>query len=137
METCKYLFLFVGLIAACGNVVVEDPETITTESTSIETTTTTTTNNVCIGEPYSEMPEVGFETWAKSDCTGDFASVGLSNGYPCVRWAPSGDTYCVDLNQPVDNIYFHNTNNDGNCEQWTEYQWPWYVWKFCGNKPAP
>lgn len=144
MVQCKYLLLLIGLTPACIDIVVGEKdggtETTSTDSTSSETTSSTSSslpgNNVCIGVPYSHPDGEGFETWVKSDCTGDFASVGLSNGFPCVQW-PSGDTYCVDFNQPVDKIYFHNPNNNGACEEWTESTWPWYTWVFCGNKPLP
>ena len=161
MDRCKYLLPFVGLLTACGGLFVVDDsnessttayidtistssvgETETSASSVVITfpTTETLTNptssdpadEVCVGEPYSEL-FLNIVAWVHPNCIGPVAGGKDSSGLPCIKWELSGEIYCVDLNQPVDKIYYINTNN-GNCEEWVTTNEPWYVWKYCGNQ---
>lgn len=130
--------LLVVYLSACNSIETidfsEESDNTTDQNTSSSDINTIQFDKVC-GGPYYEIIYPKLSTWANSDCLGDFAR-GALDQYPCAVWS-NGKMYCVDIDQPIDKIYYHNSNNNGKCEEWTLYPEQWYIWKYCGNKPLP
>jgi len=89
------------------------------------------TPDYCVGPPYSQLAGPNYWPWVESDCTGERARGALSQGLPCAQW-PDGEVFCVDVNSPVEHIYFHDPNQGEACVEYLEFYEPWYAWRSCG-----